>query len=152
MSTEEVMSEARKLAEQQLDAYRVEIPSTVPDELYQRFAMSKFACAADRDKAMMERIAKLEVENKELRKEISELEASPMSEEALDIVRSQLAAEKAKRVALEEKLRVAEAVISAAKHVVEWDWSDNVADCVNDISRLESALAKLRAMADQDGK
>ena len=35
------------------------------------------------------------------------------------------------------------AVIEAAKDVVAWDWSENDADCVNDMQVLKDALNKL---------
>lgn len=35
------------------------------------------------------------------------------------------------------------AVVEAAKDVVAWDWSDNDADCVQDMQKLKDALTKL---------
>lgn len=41
------------------------------------------------------------------------------------------------------KVEKLEAVAAAAREVVAWDWSDNDADCVADIAKLEMALDAL---------
>ena len=47
---------------------------------------------------------------------------------------SQIATAKTSRELLLEK------VLHAARDVVQWDWSDNDADCVADIARLSDAV------------